>query len=303
MARMKICGLQKTTLLDFPGKVAATVFLGGCNLRCPFCHNTDLLGGDAQELMTAEELLSFLRRRRGILEGVCITGGEPTLWQDELAELMRRIRDLDYQVKLDTNGCRPQVLKDLCGQGLVNYVAMDIKAGRQHYAEVCGADAGSTAEPQNGNTMNRQNGDTTASQNEGKTERQTGSTANQQTDGAEDNAANPVVSQQTDGTEDAAAPHSAFRLDAVEESAAWLMEGLVPYEFRTTAVKGLHTAADFTDIAAWIGGCERYFIQGFVDSGHILKSGFSSFRRAELEEFLAIVKETIPSAEIRGVDY
>lgn len=235
MAKMKICGLQKTTLLDYPGKVAATVFLGGCNLRCPFCHNKDLLGGDAPELMSGEELLAFLKRRQGILDGVCVTGGEPTLWPEEAADLMRRIKALGYLVKLDTNGCRPQVLKDLCAQGLVDYVAMDIKAGRWHYAQVCGVDG--------------------------------------------------------------------FRLASVEESAAWLMEGHVSYEFRTTTVRELHTADDFADIAAWIGGCERYFIQGFVDSGNVLKSGFSSYRRAELDVFLDIVKKTIPNAEIRGVDY
>ncbi len=251
MTGMKICGLQKTTLLDFPGKVAATVFLGGCNFRCPFCHNSDLLGGGAPELMTAEELLTFLKRRRGILEGVCITGGEPTLWPEETADLMRRIRELGFQVKLDTNGYRPQVLKELCGQGIVDYVAMDIKAGRWHYAQVCGADGG---RPESGF-------------------------------GSPGESAN------------------GFRLSAIEESAAWLMEGRVPYEFRTTTVKGLHTADDFTDIAAWIGGCERYFIQGFVDSGHVLKSGFSAYKRAELDEFLNIVRRTIPNAEIRGVDY
>ena len=252
---MKICGLQKTTLLDYPGKVAATVFLGGCNFRCPVCHNSDLLGGSAPELMTAEELLTFLRRRQGILEGVCITGGEPTLWPDDAAELMLRIKEMGYQIKLDTNGYRPQVLKELCGLGVVDYVAMDIKAGRRHYAEVCGA-------------------------------------------GRPDRAA-AGAAHSADGS----SGQLGFRLDSIEESAAWLMEGHVPYEFRTTTVKGLHTAEDFTDIAAWIGGCERYFIQGFVDSGHVLKSGFSAYKRAELDEFLDIVKKTIPGAEIRGVDY
>ncbi len=258
MAKMKICGLQKTTLLDYPGKVAATVFLGGCNFRCPFCHNSDLLGGSAPELMTAEELLSFLKRRQGILEGVCITGGEPTLWPEDAAALMQRIKEMDYQIKLDTNGYRPQVLKDLCGLGVVDYVAMDIKAGRQHYAEVCGA---------------------------GRAAAGTVYDSGQPTDAPVSTAAN------------------GFRLASIEESAAWLMEGHVPYEFRTTTVKGIHTAEDFTDIAAWIGGCERYFIQGFVDSGHVLKSGFSAYKRAELDEFLDIVKKTIPNAEIRGVDY
>ena len=256
MAKMKICGLQKTTLLDYPGKVAATVFLGGCNFRCPFCHNTDLLTGSAPERMTTEELLKFLKRRQGILEGVCITGGEPTLWPEDVAELMSRIKEMDYHVKLDTNGYRPKVLKDLCGLGVVDYVAMDIKAGRWHYAEVCGR------APIIGSTIHH--------------------------------AGQPA--------EDAAA-EDGFRFSSIEESAAWLMEGHVPYEFRTTTVKGIHTAEDFSDIAAWIGGCERYFIQGFVDSGNVLKSGFSAYRRAELDEFLHIVRKTIPNAEIRGVDY
>ena len=128
---MKICGLQKTTLLDFPGHVAATVFTGGCNFRCPFCHNSGLLPSWSQELFTADEVLEFLTKRRGVLEGVCITGGEPSL-QPDLEDFIRRIRSLGFLVKLDTNGSRPEVLKDLCGKGLLDYVAMDIKAGPDH---------------------------------------------------------------------------------------------------------------------------------------------------------------------------
>ncbi len=232
---MKIRGLQKTTLLDFPERVAATVFLGGCNFRCPFCHNADLLEADSGEEISEEELLDFLKKRAGILDGVCITGGEPTLWPREVSELMRSIRRLGLEVKLDTNGYRPHVLKELCAEGLVDYVAMDIKAGRPNYPKVCGVPS--------------------------------------------------------------------LRLEAVEESAAFLMEGRTPYEFRTTAVKGLHTSEDFADIAEWISGCRAYFLQGFVDSGHVLTKGWSSFSRAELCRFAEVVKPSVPCVQIRGVDY
>ena len=133
---MKIVGIQKLTLLDYPGRVACTVFLGGCNFRCPFCHNWELLG-DAEEVMTVEGLLSFLKKRRGILDGVCITGGEPTI-HPELEALIREIRSLGYAVKLDTNGYRPEVLGAILDRGLVDYVAMDLKNGPEDYGETVG---------------------------------------------------------------------------------------------------------------------------------------------------------------------
>lgn len=133
---MKIVGIQKLTLLDYPGKVACTVFLNGCNFRCPYCHNAELLG-DAEEVMTVAGLLAFLRKRQGILEGVCITGGEPTL-HPELPALLGEVRALGYAVKLDTNGYRPEILEAVLDQGLVDYVAMDLKNGPESYAETVG---------------------------------------------------------------------------------------------------------------------------------------------------------------------
>lgn len=232
---MKICGLQKTTLLDFPGHVAATIFLSGCGFRCPFCHNTDLLDGQAPPILSAEELLSFLKKRASVLEGVCITGGEPTLAGEELAGLLHSIKELGYLVKLDTNGSRPKLLKEFCKKRLLDYIAMDIKAGRFHYPSACGC--------------------------------------------------------------------LTLDMEAIEESISFLMQGETPYEFRTTVVKGLHTSRDFEDIAQWIGGCSQYFLQGFIDSGNVLKPGFSPFSRKELEEFLSIVQKTIAHVGIRGVDY
>lgn len=134
---MNISGLQKMTLLDFPGKVACTVFLSGCNYRCPFCHNAELLDGCLEPLMTTEEFLAFLRKRVGLLDGVCISGGEPTL-SAGLKDLMKAIKNMGYAVKLDTNGSRPAVLKELVAEGLVDYVAMDIKNAPSRYAVTCG---------------------------------------------------------------------------------------------------------------------------------------------------------------------
>lgn len=134
---MNISGLQKMTLLDYPSKVACTVFLGGCNFRCPFCHNSELLDGTAPAVMDKDALLAFLKKRKGLLDGVCVTGGEPTLCPD-LPDLLRQIRDLGYAIKLDTNGYRPDVLRALVGEGLVDYVAMDIKNGPSAYAETAG---------------------------------------------------------------------------------------------------------------------------------------------------------------------
>ena len=134
---MKISGLQKMTLLDYPGKVACTVFLQGCNFRCPFCHNSDLLGGTGPEEIGVETLMAFLKKRVGLLDGVCITGGEPTL-QKDLDQLLERIKTLGYFVKLDTNGTRPETVKDLVARGLVDYIAMDIKNSPDRYGDTAG---------------------------------------------------------------------------------------------------------------------------------------------------------------------
>ena len=231
---MNICGLQKTTLLDFPGHVAATVFTGGCNFRCPFCHNSELLGNDAKPLFTEEEVLKFLTKRRGILEGVAITGGEPTL-QPDLRSFIVKVRELGYKIKLDTNGSRPNVLRSLCEDGLIDYVAMDIKTCKERYPAVAGI---------------------------------------------------PSLS-----------------IDDVNESVNFLKQGTVPYEFRTTVVKELHTADDFKRIGTWIEGVPNYFLQNFVDSDRVLMSGFSSCSKEEMLSFLEIVKPYAAHAELRGVDY
>ena len=134
---MNIHGLQKMTLLDFPGAVACTVFLGGCDFRCPYCHNAELLDGSFPPLMDDAELLAFLRKRQGLLDGVAVTGGEPLL-QPELPALLRAIRALGYRIKLDTNGSHPERLQAVLDKGLADYVAMDVKNSPERYGLTIG---------------------------------------------------------------------------------------------------------------------------------------------------------------------
>ncbi len=137
---MIIEGLQKLTLLDFPGCVAATLFLHGCNLRCPFCHNAGLVVRGAENCISMEEFESFLKKRKGILDGICVTGGEPLINSD-IDKLLRTIKDHGYKIKLDTNGFFPKKLKELVDAGLADYVAMDIKSSPENYSRACGVNA------------------------------------------------------------------------------------------------------------------------------------------------------------------
>lgn len=132
-------GLMKLTLLDFPGRMACTVFTNGCNFRCPFCHNATLATGHTEdlEMLSANEILTFLRKREGILDGVCITGGEPLL-HESIFDLMRSIKTMDYALKLDSNGSFPERLRYAVENKLADYVAMDIKNTPAKYAETAG---------------------------------------------------------------------------------------------------------------------------------------------------------------------
>jgi len=134
---MIIKGVQKLTLLDFPGRVAATVFTPGCNLRCPFCHNGTLVLVEDEGHLTEAEVLEFLKSRKGRLDGVCVTGGEPLLQQD-IGEFLRKIKDIGLEVKLDTNGFFPERLRELLDMGVLDYVAMDIKNSPEAYGTTCG---------------------------------------------------------------------------------------------------------------------------------------------------------------------
>jgi len=231
---MQIYGFQKTTLLDFPGRVASTIFTGSCNFRCPFCQNSSLvLRPGEEQLIPEEDIISFLRKRSGILDGVCITGGEPTL-QKDLPAFAGKIKELGYEVKLDTNGYLPDVLKEVCESGLIDYVAMDIKSSRETYSNAAGL---------------------------------------------------PDLD-----------------IHRIEESAAYLMSGTVPYEFRTTVVRELHNADDFRRIGEWLAGCSAYYLQSYKDSELVMTKGLSACSPDELRSFITILKPWISNVSLRGVD-
>ena len=134
---MKIFGLEKLSMVDFEGHLCATIFTGGCNFRCPFCQNSDLVNITNLSQISEEEFFAFLQKRRGVLDSVCVSGGEPTL-QPDLEEFLRKIKELGYLVKLDTNGTKPELLKELIEKSLVNYVAMDIKNSPSAYSKTAG---------------------------------------------------------------------------------------------------------------------------------------------------------------------
>lgn len=228
---MNVQGYQKLTLLDFPGRTACTIFTGGCNLRCPFCHNAGLVRTPLAGPNLTDEVLEYLAKRRGILDGVCVTGGEPLL-QPDLEDFLRRIKEMGYAVKLDTNGMLPGRLAGVLATKLVDYVAMDIKSSPDGYAAATGTDAD---------------------------------------------------------------------VSAVKDSLSILRDSGIPFELRTTAVRGIHTDADFAAIGRWIGDVPAYFIQRFVDSGQLLGSGFDAFTPEEMEHLLTTVRAYVPSAQLRGV--
>lgn len=199
---MNIQGFQKMTLLDYPQRVACTVFTGGCNFRCPFCHNASLVTDiNLKSAFSEDEILDFLKKRQGVLDGVCITGGEPLL-QPDIKQFIIKIKSLGYKVKLDTNGSFPEKLKELIDEKLIDYVAMDIKNAKEKY---------------------------------------------------------PITAGITNDI-----------MPSIEKSVKILLENRVEYEFRTTVTAQHHTVEDIENIAKWIKGAKKYFIQGFVDSGEIL---------------------------------
>lgn len=231
---MFLAGIQKLTLLDYPGKVACTVFTAGCDLRCPFCHNASLaLPERERDSMELGDLLAFLKKRQGILDGVAVTGGEP-LMHAGIADVLSEIKALGYSVKLDTNGTFPERLRGIVEAGLADRVAMDIKAAPENYGKLAGI----------GN----------------------------------------------------------FNLGPVRESVQYLMGCGVDYEFRTTAVRGLHTRADFEGIAQWIAGAKEYYIQEFKDSGDLIAGqGLDGFTEAEMHALADIVRPLVPSVQVRGI--
>ena len=229
---MKIHGLQKMTLLDYPSKVAATVFLGGCDFCCPFCHNYELVDGTAAPVMDDTELFSFLEKRKGLLDGVVITGGEPCL-HSSLTDLITHIKNMGFLVKLDTNGYHPEIVRNLLSANLIDYIAMDIKNSREKYAITSG----------------KKNIDTSI----------------------------------------------------LSESIDIIMNSGIDYEFRTTAIKELHSAEDFDEIGKWIQDARAYYIQQFTERDTVPDKSLTSPTESDMNAYLTAVKKHVPNSYLRGI--
>lgn len=230
---VKICGFQKLAMVDYPGKLAATVFTGGCNLRCPFCHNALLVTRvEENDILNQKDVLDFLKSRQGLLDGVVLSGGEPLL-HSGVMDFLKAVKELDYNVKLDTNGTFPESLAALLNAGLLDYVAMDIKNCPRKYPETVGVPG--------------------------------------------------------------------FDIKPVRESASILMNGKIPFEFRTTVVRELHAAEDLKDIGRWLFGAPRYFLQQFVDSGNLVGSGLTAYTAEELSALADTVRSYFGEVTVRGI--
>ncbi|MBE6926628.1 MAG: anaerobic ribonucleoside-triphosphate reductase activating protein [Ruminococcaceae bacterium] len=230
---MEFAGMQNLSLLDFPGKVACILFVRGCNLRCPFCHNASLVRPGAENAIVDADVLSFLKKRQKLLDGIVISGGEPLMYPD-LLPFLQKVRNLGYAIKVDTNGTNPELLKQLVSENLADYVAMDIKNSPAFYSATCGLPK---------------------------------------------------------------AP-----IGAIDQSREFLMSDVVDYEFRTTVVQGLHTRESIKELACWIAGAKRYYLQCFKDSGDLLSpDNLSAFSDEEMQKFLEITKVYIPNAALRGI--
>jgi len=227
---VKIGGLQKTTLIDYPGKIAATVFLVGCNFRCPFCYSSELVLPEKierQPKIPEKDFFKFLKERKGLLDGLVLCGGEPTL-NKELPNFIKKIKKMGYFVKLDTNGSNPKLLEKLIDGKLVDYIAMDIKGPKEKYSEVAG---------------------------------------------------------------------TKVDIKKIQESIEILKEGKVDYEFRSTIVPSIHTKEDIIEMAKWIRGAKRYYLQNFR-AEKTIDPKFEKIKPYPPEFLLEIQKAIAPFFEV-----
>ena len=230
---MKIGGLQKTSLLDYPDTISAIVWTVGCNFRCPFCYNKDIVLGNV-ELISEDEVLTFLKKRFDMLEGLVITGGEP-LMQDDIVEFIEKIKKIGYLIKIDTNGMYPEKLKELIDKKLVDYIAMDVKAPKKKYENLTGI--------------------------------------------------------KTD-------------IKKIEKSIEIIKNSDVDYEFRTTFTPNLLTSEDIEDIAKWLKGAKKFYLQQFktdipLISAKLIKA--APYEKEELIKTLETIKPYFEICDVRGI--
>jgi pyruvate formate lyase activating enzyme len=230
---MLIGGYQKLTLIDYPGKLATTVFTVGCSFRCPFCHNPELVDLKLMHNEKSEkEFFDFLKKRKGKLEAVCVTGGEPSI-QPDIIDFIKKIKRRGFLVKFDTNGSRPDVLKKLIDARLIDYIAMDIKNSLKKYAKTAGA----------------------------------------------------KIDQ-----------------ERIKLSVELIWNSGIDHEFRTTVVPGLHEEKDFDDIANWLNGSKKYYLQVYRDMV-ILDPKLrqkSKGKSLDIEKIKKNISKKFGKVEIRG---
>lgn len=223
---MQIAAIQKLTLLDFPGKAACTVFTPGCNFRCGYCHNPELvlpekIAAVKKDLIPESAFFNFLEKRKGLLDGVCVTGGEPTL-QKDLPEFLKKIRKRGFLVKLDTNGSRPEILEKLLRARLLDFIALDVKASPENYEQLAKLEGAA---------------------------------------------------------------------EKIKISKNLIQQSGVPYEFRTTLVREIHSPAEFHKILKFVRGAEKFFLQNFEPKHGCLDPKFEKFHGFTKKELTKMCEE------------
>ena len=230
---MKIGGFQKTSLLDYPKNISAIIWTIGCNFRCPFCYNKDLVLGELGTF-SEEEIFSFLKKRRGLLEGLVISGGEP-LMQEDITDFITKVKKMKYLVKIDTNGMYPEKLKELIDKKIIDYVSMDVKAPKNKYDKLSGV--------------------------------------------------------KTD-------------IKKIEKSIDIIKNSKIDYEFRTTFVPGLLEKKDIIEIAKWLDGSKKYFLQQFDNEPTLISNKLFNtppHSKEELIETLNEIKPYFQKCDVRGI--
>jgi pyruvate formate lyase activating enzyme len=230
---MKIGGLQKTSLLDYPDRISAILWTVGCNFRCPFCYNKNLVTGNVEPIPESE-IVSFLEKRKGMLEGVVISGGEPLL-QNDIVEFVSKVKQLGFLVKIDTNGTEPERLRELLEKKLVDYIAMDVKAPKKKYHELAGVNVD---------------------------------------------------------------------LSRIDASIGLIKTAAPAYEFRTTFVPNLLKKEDIVEIAQWLNGAERFYLQQFKYNPPLVSSKLDSvapYSKEYLGETLRAIQPFFKTCSLRGI--
>jgi pyruvate formate lyase activating enzyme len=230
---MNIGGLQKTSLLDYPDLISAIVWVVGCNFRCPFCYNKDLVLGKVENI-AEEDVLSFLNKRKGLLEGLVISGGEPLI-QNDIVQFCEKVKKIGYLIKIDTNGMYPEILQELIDKKLVDYIAMDIKAPKEKY--------------------------------------------------------NDLTETKTD-------------IKKIEKSIDIIKKSAPDYEFKTTFVPVLLKKEDIIEIAKWLKGAKKFYLQQFKSNVQLISYKLELVAPYSREEILGTLEKIKPYFEIcksRGI--